>query len=694
MEATLSSSRIPSPSGPGWSALAIAARAYIALVVIGGGATLVYFSQQPAPAAGPFLVLLACACLMSAWKVALPISVANGSTLSLADAANVMSLLLLGPHAAVVIVVGGVLTQCVYRPRQRYPAYRTVFSMAAAALTMAASAAAYTSLGGVRAPATIAAVLDKPLVGALAAYFVVNTTLIAGAIALSTNRTFLQIWRDDFLWSAASFMVAGSAGALGAVVVAQGEHWKTILLLGPIYVTYRTYEAFVGRLDFEQRHTEQMRLLHQETVAALRQAREAERALADEKERLAGAITEMMHLEELQQQLLDREQAARQSAEAANRLKDQFLAVVSHELRTPLNAILGWADMLCRRALDAPVRERAARTIRDSAKRQAQLIDDLLDVARISSGKLRLDKAIVDLRDVVLDAVQVLQPGADLKGITLTVEMTDAIDTVYGDASRLQQVAWNLLSNAVKFTPEGGTVRVRLRQVRSAVELSVSDTGQGITPEFLPSVFEPFRQADASSTRIHPGLGLGLSIVKSLVEAHSGTIEAQSGGEGCGATFIVRLPAVFSAPDSIPAFPSMAASGSASDQSLDGISVLVVDDDRSSLDVVVAHLQHCGAHVITAGSAPDAREIVEKERVDVLLADIGMPGEDGYSLIRRIRTSDIGSTARIPAAALTALARREDRQQALQAGFQLHLTKPVDPRSLVAAVTRLHRLNA
>ena len=428
-------------------------------------------------------------------------------------------------------------------------------------------------------------------------------------------------------------------------------------------------------------------------MAALRQAREAERALADEKERLAATLTEMMHLEELQQQSLDREQAARQSAEAANRLKDQFLAVVSHELRTPLNAILGWADMLCRRVLDAPVRERAARTIRDSAKRQAQLIDDLLDVARISSGKLRLDKAIVDLRDVVLDAVQVLQPAAELKGIQVIVEMTDAIDTVYGDAARLQQVAWNLLSNAVKFTPEGGSVRVRLRQVRNLVELSVTDTGQGISSDFLPAVFEPFRQADASSTRVHPGLGLGLSIVKSLVEAHSGTIEAQSGGEGCGATFIVRLPAVFSASDTVPAFPSLTAA-SAAEQSLDGISVLVVDDDRSSLDVVAAHLQHCGAHVITAASAPDARAIVEKERVDVLLADIGMPGEDGYSLIRRIRTSEVGARARIPAAALTALARREDRQQALQAGFQLHLTKPVDPRSLVAAVTTLHRLNA
>jgi CheY-like chemotaxis protein len=405
-------------------------------------------------------------------------------------------------------------------------------------------------------------------------------------------------------------------------------------------------------------------------------------------------ITERKRFEEEREGLLASERAARQQAESTNRIKDEFLNTLSHELRTPLNAILGWADMLCRRTLDGPVRERAARTIRDSAKRQAQLIDDLLDVARISSGKLRLDKTIVDIRDVVIESVQVLQPAAELKGIHLTVEMADGIDTVYGDASRLQQIAWNLLSNAVKFTPNDGTVRVRLRQVRSTIELSVTDTGEGIPTDFLPAVFEPFRQADASSTRVHPGLGLGLSIVKSLVEAHSGTIEAQSEGEGRGATFVVRLPAVVSVPSALGAFTSTAAATATAEQSLDGISVLVVDDDRSSLDVVAAHLQHCGARVITAGSAPDAREIVEKERVDVLLADIGMPGEDGYSLIRRIRTAGNGAKARIPAAALTALARREDRQQALQAGFQLHLTKPVDPRSLVAAVTTLHRLKA
>jgi signal transduction histidine kinase len=321
-------------------------------------------------------------------------------------------------------------------------------------------------------------VLDRPLVGTLATYFVVNTTLVAAAIALSTGRSFMGTWREDFLWSAASFMVAGSAGALGAVVVARGEHWKASLLLAPLYVTYRTYHAFIGRLDFERRHTEQMRSLHEETRLALRQTRDAERALAQEKERLGLALTEMTRLEEVAHQSFEREQAARESAESANRLKDEFLAVVSHELRTPLNAILGWSDMLCRSVLDGPVRERAARTIRDSAKRQAQLIEDLLDVSRISVGKLRLEKTILDVRDVVLDAVQVVQPAADVKGIRMSVDMPSSIDTIYGDAARLQQIVWNLLSNAVKFTPEGGRVTSRCDRSTTASSCRWSTRGR------------------------------------------------------------------------------------------------------------------------------------------------------------------------------------------------------------------------
>jgi signal transduction histidine kinase/ActR/RegA family two-component response regulator len=535
------------------------------------------------------------------------------------------------------------------------------------------------------------------VVGALGAYFLINTTLIAGAISLSAGRGFIETWQDDFLWSASSFMVAGAAGALGAVVVARGEYWKLVLLLAPIYLTYRTYLAFVGRLDSEHRHTLEMRALHEQAMLALRQAREAERALADEKERLALALARMTRLEELRQELLEREQASRAAAETANRVKDQFLAVVSHELRTPLNAILGWADMLCRGKLDQTRRERAAVTIRDSARRQAQLIDDLLDVARITSGKLRLQRGIIDLKDVVFDALQVVQPVAETKGVRLLTELPGAIDPLYGDAARLQQVVWNLLSNAVKFTRPGGTVTIGLRQLGHVAEVKIQDTGQGIAPDFLPLIFEPFRQADASSTRAHPGLGLGLAIVKSLVEAHGGTIRAHSDGEGHGASFTVTLPTA-----GLAAIDAAAAANVSrharpetgeSDDELAGVSILLVDDESDTREVVAAQLQESGATVLTAESVTRALELLQREHVDVLLADIGMPGEDGYSLIRRVRALPQASMAAIPAAALTALARKEDRQQALQAGFQMHLTKPVDSKVLVTAIATLNRLN-
>jgi signal transduction histidine kinase/ActR/RegA family two-component response regulator len=488
-------------------------------------------------------------------------------------------------------------------------------------------------------------------------------------------------------------MVAGTAGALAAIIVARGEEWKAVLLVAPIYLTYRTYELFVGRLEDQKWHMEEMRRLHQETVTALDHAREAEHALAAEKERLAATLADMTRLEEIQHHLLDREQAARVSAEEANRLKDQFLAVVSHELRTPLNAILGWADMLCRGKLEKPGRERAARTIFESARRQAQIIEDLLDVARIMSGKLRLERTIVDLLDVVRDAVLVLQPAAEAKRIAITIRGDATIDPISGDAARLQQILWNLLSNAVKFTPEGGRVDVQCHRVNQSIEVIVSDTGEGIPQDFLPSVFDSFRQADGSTTRVHPGLGLGLAIVKHLVEAHGGTVSAQSLGAGRGAVFTVRLP-IASVDPAMPGVDGLDSSNPLTDSvvSLDGLSVLVVDDDVESRDVVAAHLTDRHAVVVTAASAAQALQLLQTQHVDVMLADIGMPEEDGYSLIRRLRASSAPDVASIPAAALTAFARDEDRQLALQAGFQLHLSKPIDARTVVSAVAHLGRL--
>jgi signal transduction histidine kinase/CheY-like chemotaxis protein len=687
----------PSPGpGPGsrvpWHTLPIAAQLYVAAVILAGTAGLAMFFPRTLPQPLLFLVLTSFACLTSAWKVNLPIPVTNGSTLSVSYAANLMSLLLLGPGHAVLIAVAGALIQCRYKAKQPYPVYRTVFSSAAAVITMAATGAVYVWLGGVTPIASFAPA--RPFVGAIAAYFLLNTGLVAGAIAFSSRRGVIQTWRQDFLWSGASFMVAGSAGALAALVVQRGDHWKAVLLVAPIYLTYRTYELFAGRLEDQKRHTEEIQRLHSETVAALGQTRAAERALADEKERLGVALAEMTRLEEHRNQLLEREQTARASAEDANRLKDQFLAIVSHELRTPLNSILGWADMLCHLQLEGPIRDRALRGIQQSAHRQAHLIDDLLDVARITSGKMRLDRTYVDLKDVLRDALLAAQPTATEKGIRIGFDADPWIGRVYGDAARLEQIASNLILNALKFTPNGGAVHVRLGRAGNHAEMIVTDTGQGIAPEFLGSVFDVFRQADGSTTRMHSGLGLGLSIVKSLVEAHNGTVAVHSGGQGRGATFIVRLPIAVPKElvDGLPGAAPAAERRAEGVESLAGISVLVVDDDEASREVVAAQLSGYGAAVRTAASAAEAFDVLQREPVGVLLADIGMPDEDGYSLIRRIRASSTARTATMPAAALTAFARDEDRQQALNAGFQLHLPKPVDALSLVSAVATLGRM--
>src|SRR5262245_27957519 len=359
------------------SSLSWPARVYVSIVIAAGASTLVAFFPRTYPRPALLAALIIFSCVTSLWKVNLPISTSSGSTLSVSHAANLMALLLLGLPPAMVVAVAGVLAQCTYKVKKSYPLYRTLFSVAAAVLTMATTSVAYRQLGGSLGPVDMAE-LAKPIIGAIAVYFVVNTSLIAGAIALTSRRSFFNVWRGDFLWSGVSFMVAGSAGAMAAAVVARGDHWKAILLIAPIYLTYRTYEVFVGRLADQTRHMAEMRQLHQGTVEALAHAQQAEQA----------------------------EQVARAAAERANRLKDQFLAVVSHELRTPLTAILGWAGMLRRGQLDEGRRDRAFQSIYDSARRQAQLIDDLLDVSRIMSGTLRIERTAIDLKTVVDDAIR------------------------------------------------------------------------------------------------------------------------------------------------------------------------------------------------------------------------------------------------------------------------------------------------
>jgi PAS domain S-box-containing protein len=381
--------------------------------------------------------------------------------------------------------------------------------------------------------------------------------------------------------------------------------------------------------------------------------------------------------------------AAREQAEAASRLKDEFLATVSHELRTPLNAILGWAQLLRTHPGSREELERALTTIERNAKAQAKLIDDLLDVSRIISGKLALDLTTVDLRAVLHAALEAVRPAASAKKIALTCDLPDAACFASGDPTRLQQIAWNLLSNAVKFTPPSGNVDVTLRRTDAGVlELSVRDSGQGIDPAFLPHVFERFRQADGSTTRRHGGLGLGLAIARQLVELHGGTIEASSEGVGRGATFVVRLP---------PFDEARAArheGHEARPSTLAGVRVLLVDDDEDALRLAECALARVDARVTTVTSAESALRAYERERPDVLVSDISMPGEDGYTLLRRVRTLETRLGGRVPAVALTAFARDEDKTRARLAGFEEHLAKPVETARLLEVVATLAKKQA
>ncbi|MDQ6808480.1 MAG: PAS domain S-box protein [Verrucomicrobiota bacterium] len=410
-------------------------------------------------------------------------------------------------------------------------------------------------------------------------------------------------------------------------------------------------------------------------------------------------VTEKKAAEVEREELLSSERAARTHAERTSRMKDEFLATLSHELRTPLNAILGWSQILG--SSNPPNTEdltEGLKVIERNARVQTQLIEDLLDMSRIISGKVRLDVQHVDVAAAIEAAIASVAPAAEAKGIRIQKVLDPLAGPVMGDAARLQQVLWNLVSNALKFTPKAGRVQVVLERVNSHLEIVVSDTGVGIQPEFLPHVFERFRQADATTTRRHGGLGLGLAIVKHLVEMHGGTVRAASPGEGLGSTFTVHLPLAIAHqhepvqstterlhPRVSTGIPAECPPG------LEGAHVLVVDDEPDSRDLVKRILQECAATVQTAASAEEGLAALDREQPDVLISDIGMPGTDGYQFMRSVRALSEEKGGRIPAIALTAFARSEDRQRAMLAGFDMHVAKPVEPAELIAVVARLAR---
>jgi PAS domain S-box-containing protein len=444
------------------------------------------------------------------------------------------------------------------------------------------------------------------------------------------------------------------------------------------------------------------RINHFETVRRTKDGRLVDMSITvspvkDAAGRIVGAskvardITERRHLEDQRARLLAREQEARRQAEALNRAKDELIATVSHELRTPLNSIFGWARMLESGNLDETTKARAINTILRNASAQARIVEDLLDLSRITTGRMRLDFEQIDLKATIEAALETVRPAARAKDLTLVATLDELPDRIEAAPDRLQQVIWNLLTNSVKFTPPGGRVEIASRRRADSVEIVVTDTGQGIDAEVLPHVFEPFRQEDSSSTRAQGGLGLGLALVRRLVELHGGTVVAESPGKGRGATFTVTLPL----PGSRQTVPrEERASADRDGRTLEGARVLVVDDDPEFLDLSAMILRRAGAQVRTASSAARAYELIDAWLPNIVLTDLTMPGEDGFMLASGLRTMFSERRAPVAVVAVTAYGTAESRARAIVAGFDLYLTKPVDPVNLAAAVADVIRKRA
>lgn len=475
------------------------------------------------------------------------------------------------------------------------------------------------------------------------------------------------------------------------------DEYYTDALAGQVRVISQRLHGYILPLP---PGSEDMSLIHMQQSARIAPLIEGERVIGTIT--MIEDVTERVAREDQLVRLLAREKAARAEAEAANRAKDEFLATVSHELRTPLNSILGWVQILRSHKLDSQGLEHGLEAVERSARAQTSLIEDILDASRIITGKLHLDVRPVDLVAVVEEALDIVRPAAEAKAIKLQATLPPLGGLVSGDANRLQQLVWNLLSNAIKFTPREGQVEIRLERIGSEIEISVKDTGQGISADFLPFVFDRFRQANSTSSRQHGGLGLGLAIVRHLVEMHGGTVHADSDGEGRGATFTVRLPLIKigkpadSAGRENPANAEFARveTSNASDHAptLSGVRVLVVDDESDAREMLNVMLLHRGVDVRTVASVAEALKMLEEWRPDVLVSDIGMPNEDGYSLIGRVRSLELERGGQTPAVALTGYAGPANTRRLLSAGYQVCVAKPVDFAELADVLGQLaHR---
>jgi signal transduction histidine kinase/ActR/RegA family two-component response regulator len=497
--------------------------------------------------------------------------------------------------------------------------------------------------------------------------YIANTTLIAIEKASKIKESVWNTWRTYYLWTSVTYFAGASAAGIIAILIKNYSFYAVIATFPIILIIFFTYHTYLKNMEASLEQTDAARLHVQE---------------------LSKYIGELQRSEEERGQLLLRAERARVEAEAANRIKDEFLATLSHELRTPLTSLLGWSSVLREAKRDEKVLSQGLEAIDRNAKVQAQLIDDLLDVSRIVSGKLNLDVRPLDIASVTRAAINVVQPAAHAKGITLDYFAEPGLGAISADSARLHQIIWNLLSNAVKFTPHGGKISIRVARDGSDARVSVKDTGQGIDSEFLPRVFDRFRQADSSTTRSFGGLGLGLAIVRHLVELHGGTVSAESDGLNRGATFSATFPLI--AERAEPVAVAQSPDGNSLEiHSLDGLRVLLVDDEAEARQIISTVITRTGGEVRTCKSASEALSKLAEWKPDVILSDIAMPDEDGYSFIQQVRTLPRDKGGETPAAALTAYARDVDRRQALAAGYQMHIAKPISANQLVTMIARL-----
>ena len=604
-------------------------------------------------------------CLMvtASSLIAIPIPHVSGR-ITVADTFVFLTMLMYGGSAAILVsALEGVAATLIISKRPRTILFNSAILATSTFFTSTVLHLTFGPPAAIVEKAFTLSVFTAVCVMALVQY-IANTTLIAIEKASKIKETIWHTWRNYYLWTSVTYFAGASAAGIVTILINRYTFYAVVATAPIILIICFTYQTYLKNIEASLKQTEAARLHVEE---------------------LSRYIGELQRSEEARGQLLLRAERARAEAEAANRIKDEFLATLSHELRTPLTSLLGWSSVLRESKRDEKVLNQGLDAIDRNARVQAQLIDDLLDVSRIVSGKLNLDVRPLDISSVTRAAINVVRPAADAKGIALDYWAEPGLGAISADSARVHQIIWNLLSNAVKFTPHGGKICVRLEQDGADARVTVKDTGQGIEPEFLPRVFDRFRQADSSTTRSFGGLGLGLAIVRHLVELHGGTVSAHSEGLSKGATFTATFPLLADRME-----PVVSSEMTTLDHhSLDGLRVLLVDDEPEARQIISTVMTRTGAEVTACNSASEAFAKLLEWRPDVILSDIAMPDEDGYSFIGKVRSLPREKGGETPAAALTAYARDIDRRQALAAGYQMHIAKPIGASQLVTMVARL-----